>query len=177
MTFSKTIAAIAERRIVVSRSLCILFLLALCAVLTPIAQQPGNGNAGLMADNENAVWKLENAYWEYVKALDMDHYKALWHEDFVGWPYSNSQPARKDHITDWIRAHTDKGATLAWFELKPAESQATENLVVTDYWLTSLWTDKAEHGEPFTQRITHTWIKTANGWLIIGGMSAPVPVN
>jgi ketosteroid isomerase-like protein len=141
-------------------------MLALCAATQSFAQQ---------TENERAVWKLENAYWEYVKALDMDHYKALWHENFVGWPYSNSQPARKDHITDWITARTDKGATLVWFKLKPAESQSTENIVVTHYWLTSLWADKVGRGEPFTTRVTHTWIKTAKGWQIIGGMSAVVP--
>jgi hypothetical protein len=129
------------------------------------------------SDNEKAVWKLETTYWEDVKSLDLDNYKNLWHENFVGWPYSSSQPARKDHITDWIKAHTDKEETLAWFELKPADGRATENLVVTEYWLTSLWADKAGHGEPSTQRITHTWIKTANGWEIIAGMSAAVPAN
>jgi hypothetical protein len=146
----------------------ILLVLALCSVIPSVAQD---------ADNEHAVWKLENAYWEYVKALDMDRYKALFHENFVGWPYSNSQPARKNHMTDWIKTHTDKGAILAWFELKPAESQAAEDIVVVDYWVTSLWADKAGHGEPFTQRVTHTWIKTTTRWQIIGGMSAPVPAN
>ncbi len=112
-----------------------------------------------------------------MKALDLDSYRNLWHENFVGWPYSSSQPARKDHITDWIKAHTDKGTTMVWYELEPADSRATENLVVTEYWLTSLWADKAGHGEPFTQRVTHTWIKTAQGWQIISGMSAAVPAN
>ena len=168
MTNSRRSAATAKLKVRACRRLLVLSLLTLFMTIPSVAQG---------AENENAVWKLENAYWEYVKALDMDHYKGLWHENFVGWPYSSSQPARKDHITDWIKARTDKGTTLAWFELKPAESQATDNIVVTAYWLTELWAVKAGHGEPFTQRITHTWIKTANGWQIIGGMSASVPAN
>ena len=52
------------------------------------------------SDNEKAVWKLETTYWEDVKALDLESYKNLWHENFVGWPYSSSRPARKVHITD-----------------------------------------------------------------------------
>jgi ketosteroid isomerase-like protein len=146
----------------------ILFFVAFCAAMPALSQQ---------TDNEKAVWKLESSYWDDVKALDLDSYRALWHENFVGWPYSNSQPARKDHITDWIKAHTDKGEALAWFELNPADSRVTENLVVAEYWLTSLWADKAGHGEPFTQRVTHTWIKTANGWEIIAGMSTRVPAS
>jgi len=150
------------------RWLLVLSLLALFAAIPSFAQE---------TENEKAVWKLENTYWEYVKALDMDHYMGLWHENFLGWPYSNSRPVRKDHITDWIKDHTDKGATLAWFELTPADSRARENLVVTEYWLTSLWADKAGHGDPFTQRVTHMWIKTANGWQIIGGMAAVAPAS
>jgi ketosteroid isomerase-like protein len=150
------------------RRIVILFFVSFCAAIPAVSQQ---------SDNEKAVWKLESSYWDDVKALNLDSYRALWHENFVGWPYSNSQPARKDHIADWIKAHTDKGEALAWFELTPADSRATENLVVTEYWLTSLWADKAGHGEPFTQRVTHTWIKTANGWQIIAGMSARVPAN
>ncbi len=168
MTFAKrTSGAIASCTIKIASVLFIL-LAAICAAAPARAQQ---------TDNEKAVWKLETTYWEDVKVLDLESYRNLWHENFVGWPYSNSQPARKDHITDWIKAHTDKRETLAWFELKPADSRATENVVVTEYWLTSLWADKAGHGEPFTQRVTHTWIKTANGWEIIAGMSASVPAN
>jgi hypothetical protein len=55
------------------------------------------------------IWKLEKAYWEYVKSNDLDKYRALWHEDFVGWPSVSSAPARNDHITDWITANTSKG--------------------------------------------------------------------
>jgi ketosteroid isomerase-like protein len=145
-----------------------LLFVAVCSAVPVFAQQTGD---------EKAVWKLETAYWEDVKALDLHSYKDLWYPEFVGWPYANSQPARKDHITDWIAAHTDKGARLQWFELKPADSQTTENIVVTYYWVTATWTDKAGRGEPSTMRVTHTWIKTEKGWKILGGMSAPVPAS
>lgn len=124
------------------------------------------------SENEQQVWKLENAYWQYVKALDLEHYRALWHPNFVGWPDSSSQPAHKDHITDWITSVSDKGGRMQWYSLQPAASQATENIVVTHYWITSFWVDKDGHGEPSTSRITHTWIKTPTGWQIISGMSA-----
>jgi ketosteroid isomerase-like protein len=128
-------------------------------------------------ENEKAVWKLENSYWEFVKAHDLDSYKNLWHENFVGWPSMSSQPVHKDHITDWISAATVKGNHMQWFSLESAASQATENLVVTHYWITSRWVDKSGKGEPTSSRITHTWIKTPTGWQIISGMSSPVPIN
>ena len=129
------------------------------------------------SENEKAVWKLETTYWEDVKALDLENYKTLWHDNVIGWPYVNSQPARKDHIADWIANATDKGLSLQWFSIHQADSQSTGDVVVTHFWLTARWVDKAGHGEPATQRITHTWIKTDKGWQIIGGMSAAVPAN
>jgi ketosteroid isomerase-like protein len=50
-------------------------------------------------------------------------------------------------------------------------------MVVTHYWVTTLWADKSGHGEPSTMRVTHTWIKAEKGWKILGGMSAPVPAS
>lgn len=123
--------------------------------------------------NEEAVWKLEHSYWEYVKALDLEHYKTLWHPSFVGWPYSSATPARKDRITDWITGYTKKGLRLESLTLEPAASQATENVVVTHYWITDRWVDKKGVGKTETSRITHTWIRIPDGWQIIGGMSAP----
>ncbi len=122
---------------------------------------------------EQEVWKLEHAYWEYVKALDLEGYRSLWHRDFVGWPSSSAEPARKDHITDWIKKFTDKGLRLKSYTLTPAASQATGDVVITHYWMTDLWVDKQDRGEPDNTKITHTWIRTPEGWQIIGGMSAP----
>ncbi len=122
--------------------------------------------------NEVAVWKLEHAYWEYVKAADLVRYRALWNENFVGWPYSSKRPVRKDHITDWITASTSKGEHLKSYVLKPAASHATENIVVTHYWLTGVWVDKNDKAEAETSRITHTWMRVPSGWQIVGGMSS-----
>ena len=64
------------------------------------------------AKDEAQVWSLEKAYWEYMKSNDLEKYRALWHEDFVGWPLVSSAPVHKDHITDWITASTSKGIKL-----------------------------------------------------------------
>ena len=61
------------------------------------------------AKDEAQVWELEKAYWEYVKANDLEKYRALWHENFVGWPFVSPAPLRKDHITDWITSNTSNG--------------------------------------------------------------------
>jgi ketosteroid isomerase-like protein len=140
---------------------CFALLLTLCAS-TIFAQQ---------SPDEIAVWKLEHAYWDDVKAVDLVSYRALWHPDFVGWPYVSPRPQQKDHITDWIDQYTSKGLRLKSFSLEPAASHATSNIVLTYYWLTAVWVDKSGNGKPQSSRITHTWLRTPAGWQILGGMS------
>ena len=123
---------------------------------------------------EQAVWKLEQDYWKYVQAADLDGYRSLWHPNFIGWPQSSATPARKENITNWIKAHTDKREHLQSFELKEAGSQFTGDVVVTHYWIKDTWVDKQGAAATGSSRITHTWLRVKDGWQIIGGMSAPI---
>jgi hypothetical protein len=51
--------------------------------------------AAQRSGDEKAVWSLEDAYWQCVKANDLERYRTLWHSDFLGWPYSSPEPAGK----------------------------------------------------------------------------------
>ena|SRR5262249_22381383 len=126
-------------------------------------------------NDESQVWNLEKAYWEYVKANDLDKYRALWHENFLGWPFVNSAPVRKDHITDWISMNTSKDIKLESYSIEEVAIQITDDIAVTQYRIKMNWA-KGEQPETKndTMRITHTWIRTDGIWQIIGGMSAPV---
>ena len=139
----------------------------LAAVLALVAL---TGFAQQSADEE-AVWKLEHSYWEYVKAQDVAGYKALWHENFVGWPSFSPQPLRKDHVADWMTNYQAKGLRLKSYSLKPAASQVTGQLAVVYYRITTEWTgpNGAETSE--TIRAMHTWLRGDKGWQIISGMS------
>ena len=147
------------------RRVCIALLLTLCASIALSQQSP----------DETTVWKLENSYWNDIKTLDLVSYRALWHADFIGWPYVSSAPQRKAHISDWLDQYTAKGQHLRSYSLRPAASHTTGNIVVTYYWLTATWEDRNGHGDPQTSRITHTWLKTPAGWQILAGMSAAEP--
>ena len=48
------------------------------------------------AADEEAVWKLEEAYWQFVKNNDIDGYRSLWDERFVGWPGFSESPVGAD---------------------------------------------------------------------------------
>jgi len=169
MTFNQPVSASYARKLIE--------IAASVFILIPAISAPASAQHAQQSENEKAVWKLETNYWEDVKTLDLENYETLWHDNVIGWPYVNSQPARKDHIADWITRYTDKGLRLQWFSINQVDSQSTDNLVVTHFWLTARWVNKDGHGEPATQRITHTWIKSDKGWQIISGMSAPIPAN
>ena len=120
------------------------------------------------------LWSLEKAYWQYVQANDLQNYGTLWHADFLGWPSVSPEPLRKDHITDWIKAHSSKGETLKSYELERLTTQVTGNLATVTYRVRLTWADKNGPGQPTTIRIIHTWVRDAGGtWQIISGMSAP----
>ncbi len=134
---------------------------------TAFAQNPVN--------DETQVWQLEKAYWEYVKANDLEKYRALWHENFVGWPFVSPAPVRKDHITDWITSNTSKGISLQGYSIEQLAIEVTGDLAMDYYRIKATWADNTG-AEVKTDRIriTHTWIRTHGTWQIIGGMSSPV---
>jgi len=128
------------------------------------------------SDKEQAqIWNSEKAYWEYVKTNDLEKYRALWHENFVGWPFVSPAPVRKDHITDWITANTSKNVTLQAYSIEQLAIQVTADLAVDYYRVKATWAN-GTGAEVRTDkiRITHTWIRNDGTWQIIGGMSSPV---
>jgi ketosteroid isomerase-like protein len=122
---------------------------------------------------EKEVWSLEDAYWQYVKANDIERYRTLWHVDFLGWPYSDPEPAGKEHISEWIAAHTSKGETLKSYELERLKSRVTGTYATVTYRVHLTWTDKDGKDHPGALRIIHTWLRDGGKWQIISGMGAP----
>src|SRR6266550_2485174 len=89
------------------------------------------------SDDQQTLWNLEHAYWQYVEKNDLGGYSNLWHEDFLGWPSVSSAPVRKDHITDWITSQTSKGLAFKAGEFKPAGIQVTGDVAFACYWVTT----------------------------------------
>jgi ketosteroid isomerase-like protein len=129
--------------------------------------------AGQWSADERTVWSLEDTYWRYVRSNDLEHYRALWHSDFLGWPLTNPEPVQKEHITDWIAVHTNVGETLQSYDLERLAAQATGNYVTVAYRARMTWVAKDGSNKPSTIRVIHTWLRDAGGsWKIISGMAA-----
>jgi Domain of unknown function (DUF4440) len=130
--------------------------------------------AGQPAADEKEVWSLEDTYWRYVQTNDLEHYRTLWHRDFLGWPLSNPEPAHKGGITDWINAHTSKGETLKSYKLDPLAAQATGNHVTVAHRIHMTWLGRDGAEKASVTRVIHTWLQDAGHTRqIISGMAAP----
>ena len=94
------------------------------------------------AKDEAQVWSLEKAYWEYMKSNDLEKYRALWHEDFVGWPLVSSAPVHKDHITNWITANMSKGIKLQSYSIEQLVIQVTGDVAIDHYRIKATWANR-----------------------------------
>ena len=117
------------------------------------------------------VWAMEESYWRYVKAADVEKYLTLWNKDFRGWPCADEHPATKVNISDWVRDIRDK--KVRFTSALSKEGATSVGGVVVVYYRTSMNYDypdghKESVGKPV--KITHTWMKVNGRWEIIGGM-------
>jgi Domain of unknown function (DUF4440) len=122
---------------------------------------------------KNELWQLEENYWKYVKANDLESYRTLWDKNFIGYPSTNII-GNKNSITNWIEDmyNSNKGKTFA-YELERKVENVFDDIVIVLYDATQVWTDdKTKQVNKKTFKITHTWKKTGKDWLIIGGMGA-----
>jgi ketosteroid isomerase-like protein len=124
--------------------------------------------------DEQAVWQLEEDYWRFVSAGDVESYVKLWHDDFVGWPCFEWNPARKGDIGKWVRDIRDNRWKLT-YQLKPLEAQEFgDDIVVVHYAAEYVYDygDGTRSGAGLWRKFTHTWMKADDRWQIIGGMCA-----
>ncbi len=97
-------------------------------VLVTVAAARGAGN------DDAQICNQEKAYWEYVKANDMEKYRSLWHADFVGWPASSAEPAHKGEkekmaIAPRVRQHTSVDFNWIAQRLKMGSAGYVSNLL------------------------------------------------
>jgi len=126
---------------------------------------------------KDAVWQLEEDYWNYVRTQNLTAYAKLWDDQFLGYP-SNNKITGKEHITDWVKTlHADKNRTFT-VELERKAENVFGDIVMVFYDMRYTYRNEKneiielEHG-----KITHTWRKSGNTWLIIGGMGALIEVK
>ncbi len=128
------------------------------------------------SESVSQVWLREAEYWRFVEAGDVDSYVSLWHENFIGWPCGQDHPKRKESIGDWVREVRDKQIQVD-SDLTREGAEDFGNVVVVHYRFTRVDTypDGKVEGKGKESKITHTWMKVGDSWLIIGGMCGTLP--
>ncbi len=117
----------------------------------------------------NEVWQREIAYWQFVDRNDTTAYKNLWHEDFIG--YAGNDITNKSHIADWIEELFKNQDLKYTVDVHKKAVNVVDNVVMTFYDEDDIFTNiKTGAVTKETFKITHTWKKYGNAWLIIGGM-------
>lgn len=120
---------------------------------------------------KNDIWQLEENYWKYVKEKDYPSYRKLWDENFLGYP-SNNTVGDKAHITDWMTEMYQQAGVFNYTLTRKVEN-VFGDIVIVFYDVSHNFTnEKNEVVKTGNFKIIHTWKKTENGWLIIGGMGA-----
>jgi len=128
------------------------------------------------SDRIEAVWKREELYWRYVLAGDVDNYRTLWDEGFRGWPCKTEHTATKDAIGNWVRDIRDQKIKLGYSLTRDGAADFGDIVVI--YYKTPLiyeYPDGRMVDRDKVFKFTHTWRKTGNTWLIIGGMCGELP--
>jgi ketosteroid isomerase-like protein len=120
---------------------------------------------------ERAVWAQEEAYWRFVKVHDRQAFLKLWDERFAGWPRIEVAPVHKGGL--WANPIITTRKILA-YQLEPLSvREYGEDVVITLYRATIHSTNENGGDEQtLSSRLTHTWMRTADRWKIVGGMSA-----
>jgi len=127
--------------------------------------------ASAASQNVAEVWAREDDYSRFAKAGDVESYRTLWHEKFIGWPCDQEHPIQKPAIGGWVRKVRDKKIQVTSVMTREgAEDFGTA--VVVHYRVTEVDTypDGRVEGQGSVYKITHTWMRVGPTWQIIGGM-------
>ena len=125
-----------------------------------------------LAPEEQAVWELEESYYQFAKNNDPVSYISLFHENIIGWPTMDSLPKGRDRVSQWIGAvHSD--SSRVWnYDIERLAIHSFGNVVVVHYRLRDYFVS-AQTGEEISSeeyRISHSWLRVGETWQIVSGM-------
>jgi ketosteroid isomerase-like protein len=116
------------------------------------------------------IWALEEAYISYFSAANHKAILLMYHEQFLGWPDEEKQPAWKKDVVRYLKERYPEPIPVS-FKIDRQGITILDDIAINHYLLTLIWKDKEGKEQKSTSRLTHTWIKTKKNWKILGGMS------
>ena len=128
---------------------------------------PGEGK---QREVEKQIWALEEAYLAYHRDANHERILPMWHDQFLGWPDLEPEPADKKAVARRLERKYPEPASWT-FTIERAGIRVTGNVAINFYTVHFLKKDNAGEERKESRRITHTWIRDGSGWRILGGMS------
>jgi len=155
-------------------TLALMGLMSMAADPATSQEAPSSSNGESASVDE--VWSREGEGGRYYDAGDVEAYRSLYHEKFIGWSCSWAHPKRKAGVGSWVREIRDQHIKVA-SEIRREGAEDFGNVVIVHYRASEVDTypDGHTEGEGEEVRITHTWMRTGDSWQIIGGMCASLP--
>jgi ketosteroid isomerase-like protein len=144
-------------------------------MLVMLAMWTGAGAAmAQQSDSEKTVWKLEQAFCQDTKAGNFSSAMKMIDPDFLGWGATGAVPMRKGDLAKALNDQAAKGTRFRSCEIEPVGSRAAGDVVLVEYYVSTVLVDKSGHTAHSRNRVTHTWVKRDRGWQMLGGMGARV---
>jgi len=123
--------------------------------------------------DEDRIWALEQAYFEYNRDADYERIAATWHDQFLGWPDAEDEPIDKEEGTRYIRRVFQKPGSFD-FEIERKGIRILGDVAVNYYTVHSTTRDDRGQEQKRHMRIIHAWLKEGGQWRVLGGMSKTV---
>jgi ketosteroid isomerase-like protein len=129
-----------------------------------------------MSSTQQEVWRLEELRIAYISARDVQNFRAMYHQNFVGWPSRVPAPVGHSDIGGRILEAIEEERELPLIKLRREAIQIFGDVAIVHYAVSR--TLNSESGEAGGggewMKVTHTWMRVGETWKIIGGMAAPL---
>jgi hypothetical protein len=155
--------------------LCTLGIFSGCTTMTLKKDEAGVPLLACQSDSaatlgEAEIWALENAYFSNLYKADYDSVLSLVHSRFLGWPDGLDQPLDYNESARYMKRLVT-GPTSCTITIEREGIRVHEDIALTQYILHATCRTTNETAQVKSSEITHTWVKEASGWKLLGGMS------
>ena len=118
-------------------------------------------------DEQKAVWKEVQSFWEYLKQGDLDSVMSRIHEEAILWWRQNPRPLDKKSIEYIYRDWINSPAKPLSYEVRPLSIQIIGNFA--NIYYVYKWSGEKEYSRG---RVMTVYAKQNDKWMIFGSSAA-----
>jgi ketosteroid isomerase-like protein len=135
------------------------------ALTLPFVVAPATAQEWSPAQKE--VWKNVESYWELGAAEKMDEWLGYFHDDYLGWGYSDALPSGKEAVKKW-QSHFFETTESLVYGIKPVAIQIFGEVAIVYYYYASHYVDETGKHKTSQGRWIDVLLKQGDRWVLIG---------